>query len=279
MLQYKEKIVSQYFIKKGKTYPIESSDFYEETFSFNIPEVLTDDFFFRHQLTLCDYEKILSGSKKISYLWALALAKQVTITPTSVNSCFMRNVSSRLGGSNKHVVSKLLEKMQSKIQSSEYAQTILQWKNKIVCPHDKSVPPMPVHFVSSEHLASYPAPSRSYPHGWSFQLNPRMPPIACVPLMYYHGYLMMIRIETKTSYEERFGVPKSLAELPPEFVIQTHVYYGIEEAFLLQTPEAHEQLCNQTEDVLLALDEQTLWQQSVLSCHSSKNPSESMETE
>ena len=65
---------------------------------------------------------------------------------------------------------------------------------KIVCPHDECIPPLPVHFVGQEFLNTLPAPATSYSCAWHFQLNPKMPPILCVPCNFYHGYLMMIRV-------------------------------------------------------------------------------------
>lgn len=236
--------------------------YYLETFQFNLPEVLTDDFFFRHQLTIKDYEKILSGSRKISHLWALALRKKVEITATSVSSCFMRNVSSNLGGNNKAVVTHLIRKMQMQIHSIKEVHT---WSPKIICPHDENIPNLPVHFVSLEVLLSFPPPSTCYDQAWTFQLNKKMAPILCVPCQFYHGYLMFIRVEKKTSYEKRFGFPKSLLELPNEYVIHNQVFYGIEECFLIQTFEAHQELRKQDLAFLHSLDNQLLWQDSTRS--------------
>lgn len=262
---YKEKIVLHHFSKKGKKIALpsqskknEDKKYYVETFQFNLPEVLTDDFFFRHQLTLPDYEKILSGSKKISHLWALALYKKVEITATSVSSCFMRNPSSNLGGCNKNVVTSLIRKMQTQIQDMKEVQG---WTPKIVCPHDECIPPLPVHFVGQEFLNTLPAPATSYSCAWHFQLNPKMPPILCVPCNFYHGYLMMIRVEKKNEYQQRLGFPKNLAELPNEYMINNQVYYGVEECFLLQTVEAHRNLCNNQDPAFLhSLDNTMLWQ-------------------
>jgi hypothetical protein len=260
-LTYKDSIRVHYYAKKNQKISddqLAPSTYYEEEFHFNLPEVLKDDFFFRHQLTLKDYEKILSGSKKISHLWALALFKQVEIPATSVNTCFMRNVSSNLGGNNKQLWLALVRKMRCQLQLMNRPE-IFRWTPKIVCPQDTCVPPLPVHFVSELELRRFPRPSTCYSHLSSFALD-SLPPIECVPSAYYHGYLQMTRLESKTSYEKRFGFPKSLADLPQEFVVANRVFYAVEESFLLQTPEAHQEMCENNDVVLSSLDRVCLWQ-------------------
>ena len=271
-LEYRDNTTFRYFSKKHHKKNFTLSDFHEkeietqpkyyvENFHFNLPEVLTNNFFFRHELTISDYEKILSASKKISYLWALALFKNVKIVATSVSSCFQRNISSNLGGTNKGVVNSLLRKMQLQIHNMK---EVHSWTSKIICPHEEVIPPLPVHFVSLEQLKSFPSISTEYNMAWTFKLNPNpeIQPILCVPCQFYHGYLMLRRIEKKSDYEKRFGFPKSLLELPNEYVINGQVYYGVEECFLLQTIEAHQELCKQDPSCLHSLDQrQILWQE------------------
>ena len=80
---YRGKNSAAPFSKKGKKIALpsqskknEDKKYYVETFQFNLPEVLTDHFFFRHRLTLPVVRRFFLEVKKISHLWALALYKR-----------------------------------------------------------------------------------------------------------------------------------------------------------------------------------------------------------
>ena len=180
---YKYKSVVYYYYKKNKKLLLEEQGredktkphpkYYEETFYFNIPDILTDEYFHRHELTLHDYERILTGIKKMPFLWALAIFKKLDVTPTSVNSCFVRNASTNLGGG-KAVITNLIKEMGAQLAEMKLENGYVF--NKLICPHDEHVPPYPVHFVRQDVLQTFPEPARSYPAIWIFQRNPSVPP-------------------------------------------------------------------------------------------------------
>jgi hypothetical protein len=63
----------------------------------------------------------------------------------------------------------------------------------------------------------------------------------------------MARVMLRTEYEAYYGVVRCFGALPNEHLIQGLVYYETDELFLLQTPEAHHQLCSKSKAEVRAL--------------------------
>lgn len=226
-----------------------------ETFQFNLPDMLTNEYFIRHCLTIHDYERILQSVRKIHWLQALALSKGLTVCAVPSLTCFAKvhipattttNLNS--GNTYQELVKQLIHKRREELMTAPppYAWTDTN-QNKLICPHDEHVIPLPVHFISTHKLKEFPEPKLVYKQTWPFH------GIEIVPKRFYHGYLLVVKVVPKRVYEQRYGPCRNVSELPEEYLIQGEVYYDTEEAFLLQTKENHSKLSQFTPEYLQGL--------------------------
>jgi hypothetical protein len=224
------------------------SPWYVSVLDFNLPEMLTNEYFDRHKLSIHDYERILQSIRRIHFLHALALSKNVPIVMSNTPSLAWVKVPTCPSASNltsgeacQDLVKRLVAK---RLDETRRCPEVKTRANRLVCPFDKHALPLPVHFISSAELKAMPSFGFVYPRAVPFV------DIDAVPQRCYHGYLKMVKVITKHKYELRYGPCRSVAELPREYIIGGELFYDTEEAFLFQTEENHKALCSMTESDL-----------------------------
>lgn len=248
-------------------------------FQFNLPPVLTRDYCLRHQLTRHDLETIFLHTP-VTLLSLLALEQKIEISnssfPTHNSGTAGMHLSSGISlplvnvsaNSNTSIVKKFLPRLLSEWKLKQPDESSLArinrtrrggkrrnnkeetttdmsvFENAIVrlcCVRDTSdhIPPLPVHFVSSGHELEKikVSPQRVYSHTWYWR------GVDVVPQRHYMGYLKLVRVVPRTEYLAMYPERLDPANRPTEYLIAGHVFVEIKEAFLVQTLEAHKQIC------------------------------------
>lgn len=221
------------------------SPWYIGTVDFNLPEMLTNEYFDRHQLSIKDYERILQSNRRVHFLYALAISKNIPVTLSNTPliawvkvpvSPPAGNLAS--GGACQELVKKLVAK---KVEELENPQEVKLRPDRLICPYDKHAIPLPVHFVDEKKLLSFPSA------GFVYKERMSLLGVDIVPQRFYHGYLLVAKVIPKSEYEKRYGKCRCVSELPREYIIQGKIFYDTEDAFLLQTEENHKILSGMDE--------------------------------
>ena len=238
-LQYAQQLQRRYYCRKGKRIYVQPNGSakqlakcnYTANMYFNLPFMLTDQYFYRHQLSLNDLKTIFTDMP-VRYLWMLALYKGSDITTSALQPCYSDSKAITFSG-NTIIIKKLMR---------HFSLQRFQEADRILHPKDEHKPRLPVHLVSKELIKVLYAPLTYYKQHQRYNSILTWADIQVLPVEWYRGYLKLTRVLPKKDYIEQFGEVQDLLHYPQEHVVQHNVYFETEESFFVQTQLDHDAL-------------------------------------
>lgn len=229
----------------------------------NLPEQLTLAYLERHGYCRADAEKLLEHADA-EHLWLLARLLQIDITASAIQPCASAKDSMSVSA-NASLVEKLLDEIEARI-------AVPNKSTCSFCPHDPTLPKLPVHLVTEAELKQLPAPARAARRSKSDGCDAEQAhqdtlleavpasysavvrfagagkpdaAIEALPLQYHCGYVQMVRVVPKRAYEQTHGTQthECADTAPDEFLVAGRVYCALGERYLLQTASSHQALC------------------------------------
>lgn len=239
-MKYAQTVEKYYFVKNGKRFEVDDikKGNYSIKMEFNLPYMIREDYFQRHNLSLNDV-KVIFKDIPVKYLWMLALSLGFDITTSALQSTYSDSKAITFSGST--IIIKKLMTYYSKGYGPDNKIPFGN-HNHIIHPRDEHKPRHPVHFVSQGLLKKLYLPLLKHATDQRYTQLFRWKEMLYLPVKWYRGYLQITRVLSKEEHIAFFGECQDLLHYPKEHIVKHTVYFETEESFYVQTQANHEKL-------------------------------------